>query len=129
VDKADHNDSKSERSVKKNLKAGNDRFGMAIPEAILPAFTSKELKKICTDIRAIRVNIDAHLRSGDIAFAALAQHTLINLDNAMTNIKFSSPHCVCRACRGGGCYRCKDRGFMTLAQYNALPPEFKAEKA
>jgi len=125
--KTDHNDSKIERSVKKQLKAGNDRFGVKIPEQILPVFQSGDLRKIFKIIRSTRADIAKHFDAKDIAFCALGQQVLINLDNACTNIKFAAPHCVCRACRGEGCYRCRERGFMTLAQYNALPSEFKAK--
>lgn len=104
-----------------------DRFGVAIPERILPAFTSKALKR---EIKAIALGRKAmdKLRLEDPSCAAIDAQTMIRYDNLIRQMHMSEVFCVCRACGGIGCYRCSQRGFQTRVQYAMNPPELKAEK-
>ena len=113
-------------SVKANLAKGLDRFGVAIPEKLLPAFKGvADVRKMSRDVRALRNSLEERFKSNDLAFAAVPQQALINLDNAMHEIKSGQAYCVCRGCSGTGCYRCNDHGFQTGAQYRAMPEEYK----
>lgn len=113
-------------SVKANLAKGLDRFGVAIPEKLLPAFKGvADVRKLSRDVRALRNSLEERFKSNDLAFAAVPQQALINLDNAMHEIKSGQAYCVCRGCSGTGCYRCNDHGFQTGAQYRAMPEEYK----
>lgn len=110
-----------------NSVAKTDRFGVAIPERILPAFTSKALKR---EIKAIALSRKAmdKLRLEDPSCAAIDAQTIIRYDNLIRQMHMSEVFCVCRACGGIGCYRCSQRGFQTRVQYAMNPPELKAEK-
>lgn len=113
-------------SVKANLAKGLDRFGVAIPEKLLPAFKGvADVRKLSREVRALRNSLEERFKSNDLAFAAVPQQALINLDNAMHEIKSGQAYCVCRGCSGTGCYRCNDHGFQTGAQYRAMPEEYK----
>ena len=113
-------------SVKANLAKGLDRFGVAIPEKLLPAFKgAADVRKLSRDVRALRNSLEERFKSNDLAFAAVPQQALINLDNAMHEIKSGQAYCVCRGCSGTGCYRCSDHGFQTGAQYRKMPEEYK----
>ena len=113
-------------SVKANLAKGLDRFGVAIPEKLLPAFKGvADVRKMSRDVRALRNSLEERFKSNDLAFAAVPQQALINLDNAMHEIKSGQAYCVCRGCSGTGCYRCSDHGFQTGAQYRKMPEEYK----
>lgn len=115
-------------NVLRNLKEGKDRFDVAIPERILPAFLSTQPKEMLRDIRRLRKELEIALGNADIAFAAIGQQTLTDLDNVVADFKFGSPFCVCRACRGEGCGSCSNHGFQTIAQYRRLPREYRVEK-
>ena len=115
-------------NVLRNLKDGKDRFEIVIPERILPAFLSTQPKEMLRDIRRLRKELETALGNADIAFAAIGQQTLTDLDNVVADFKFGSPFCVCRACRGEGCGSCSNHGFQTIAQYRRLPREYKVEK-
>ena len=116
--------------VKANLTKGLDRFGVAIPENLLPAFKgAADVRKLSRDVRALRNSLEERFKSNDLAFAAIPQQALINLDNAMHEIKSGQAYCVCRGCSGTGCYRCSDHGFQTGAQYRKMPEEYKAKEA
>ena len=115
-------------NVLRNLKEGKDRFDVAIPERILPAFLSTQPKEMLRDIRRLRKELETALCNGDIAFAAIGQQTLTDLDNVVADFKFGSPFCVCRACRGEGCGSCSNHGFQTIAQYRRLPREYRVAK-
>ena len=112
--------------VKANLDKGLDRFGVAIPEKLLPAFKgAADVRKLSRDVRALRNSLEERFKSNDLAFAAVPQQALINLDNSMHEIKSGQAYCVCRGCSGTGCYRCSDHGFQTGAQYRKMPEEYK----
>lgn len=116
--------------VKANLTKGLDRFGVAIPENLLPAFKgAADVRKLSREVRALRNSLEERFKSNDLAFAAIPQQALINLDNAMHEIKSGQAYCVCRGCSGTGCYRCSDHGFQTGAQYRKMPEEYKAKEA
>ena len=116
--------------VKANLTKGLDRFGVAIPENLLPAFKgAADVRKLSREVRALRNSLEDRFKSNDLAFAAIPQQALINLDNAMHEIKSGQAYCVCRGCSGTGCYRCSDHGFQTGAQYRKMPEEYKAKEA
>ena len=116
-------------SVKANLAKGLDRFGVAIPEKLLPAFKGvADVRKMSRDVRALRNSLEERFKSNDLAFAAVPQQALINLDNAMHEIKSGQAYCVCRGCSGTGCYRCSDHGFQTGAQYRKMPEEYKVSE-
>ena len=113
-------------SVKANLAKGLDRFGVAIPEKLLPAFKGvADVRKMSRDVRALRNSLEERFKSNDLAFAAVPQQALISLDNAMHEIKSGQAYCICRGCSGTGCYRCSDHGFQTGAQYRKMPEEYK----
>ena len=112
-------------NVLRNLKEGKDRFEVVIPERILPAFLSTQPKEMLRDIRRLRKELETALGNADIAFAAIGQQTLTDLDNVVADFKFGTPFCVCRACRGEGCGSCSNHGFQTIAQYRRLPREYK----
>ena len=114
--------------VRALLKKQKDRFGMAIPEKLLHAFLSTEPKKVAKQLKALRKMSEQRIFSGDLAFVGLGQQFLINLDNAIRNLKYWTPFCVCRGCRGEGCYRCSNHGFQSRSQYDMNPPELKAEE-
>ena len=115
--------------VKANLAKGLDRFGVAIPEKLLPAFKgAADVRKLSRDVRALRNSLEERFKSNDLAFAAVPQQALINLDNAMHEIKSGQAYCVCRGCSGTGCYRCSDHGFQTGAQYRKMPEEYKVSE-
>ena len=113
--------------VRALLKKGMDRFGMVIPEKIRHAFVSAEPKEVAKKLKQLRKFAETRIFSGDLAFVGLGQQFLINLDNAIRNLKFWTPFCVCRSCRGEGCYRCSNRGFQSRSQYDMNPPELKAD--
>ena len=115
-------------NVLRNLKEGKDRFGVIIPEKILPAFLSTEPKRMLRDIRRLRKQLETALSNADIAFAAIGQQTLTDFDNVVADFKFGTPFCVCRACRGEGCGSCSNHGFQTIAQYRRLPREYRVVK-
>ena len=115
-------------NVLRNLKDGKDRFGVIIPEKILPAFLSTEPKRMLRDIRRLRKQLETALGNADIAFAAIGQQTLTDFDNVVADFKFGTPFCVCRACRGEGCGSCSNHGFQTIAQYRRLPREYRVVK-
>lgn len=115
-------------NVLRNLKDGKDRFGVIIPEKILPAFLSTEPKRMLRDIRRLRKQLETALGNADIAFAAIGQQTLTDFDNVVADFKFGTPFCVCRACRGEGCGSCSNHGFQTIAQYRRLPREYRVAK-
>ena len=116
--------------VKANLAKGLDRFGVAIPENLLPAFKgAADVRKLSREVQALRNSLEDRFKSNDLAFAAIPQQALINLDNAMHEIKSGQAYCVCRGCSGTGCYRCSDHGFQTGAQYRKMPEEYKAKEA
>lgn len=104
-----------------------DRFGVVIPERILPAFKSKALKEHLSIIGKSRQAMD-RLRLEDPSCVAIDQNTMIRYDNLIRQMRMSSVYCVCRACGGVGCYRCSKRGFQTKAQYSMNPPEMKGKK-
>ena len=114
--------------VRALLKKQKDRFGTAIPEKLLHAFLSTEPKKVAKQLKALRKMSEQRIFSGDLAFVGLGQQFLINLDNAIRNLKFWTPFCVCRGCRGEGCYRCSNHGFQSRSQYDMNPAELKAEE-
>ena len=115
-------------NVLRNLKDGKDRFGVIIPEKILPAFLSTEPKRMLRDIRRLRKQLETALGNADIAFAAIGQQTRTDFDNVVADFKFGTPFCVCRACRGEGCGSCSNHGFQTIAQYRRLPREYRVAK-
>ena len=115
-------------NVLRNLKEGKDRFDVIIPERILPAFLSTQPKEMLRDIRRLRKELETALGNADIAFAAIGQQTLTDLDNVVADFKFGTPFCVCRACRGEGCGSCSNHGFQTIAQYRRLPREYRVVK-
>ena len=126
VDTSDDENEVASASVKENLDKGLDRFGVAIPEKLLPAFKGvSDVRKLSRDVRALRNSLEERFKSNDLAFAAVPQQALINLDNAMHEIKSGQAYCVCRGCSGTGCYRCSDHGFQTGAQYRKMPEEYK----
>ena len=130
VDTSDDENEGASASVKANLDKGLDRFGVAIPEKLLPAFKGvADVRKMSRDVRALRNSLEERFKSNDLAFAAVPQQALINLDNAMHEIKSGQAYCVCRGCSGTGCYRCSDHGFQTGAQYRKMPEEYKAKEA
>ena len=125
-DYGDDESSEETVSVKENLEKGLDRFGVAIPDNLKPAFEGvAAVRLLSRKVRDLKQELDRHFKDGDIAFAAVPQQALINLDNAMHEIKSSLAYCVCRGCSGKGCYRCNDLGFQTAAQYRAMPEEYK----
>lgn len=113
--------------AKAMLREGKDRFGEPIPEKILPAFRSAPLRKLMRTARSVRSSIAEHVDAMDLSFAALPQQVLINLDNAVNQMRFAEPYCVCRACGGDGCYRCNNRGFQTILQYKEMPREYRVK--
>ena len=128
---SDEDESAAEsEGVKANLSKGLDRFGVAIPGNLLPAFKgAADVRKLSREVRALRNSLEERFKSNDLAFAAIPQQALINLDNAMHEIKSGQAYCVCRGCSGTGCYRCSDHGFQTGAQYRKMPEEYKAKEA
>ena len=123
----DHHEERN-ADIRQLLKAHLDRFSMPIPEKLYPAFASTEPKTIERELAKIRRSIHRKLAEGDLAFAGLSQLFFAKLDAAITELKFWSPFCVCRGCRGEGCERCSNRGFQTMAQYERNPPSLKATK-
>jgi len=122
----DHTEERN-ASVRDLLKQGKDRYGMDIPERILPAFLSREPHDMMRRLGEIHKELADRCKNGDLAFAAIGQRALIDLSNAIATMRYGRPHCVCRACRGEGCDFCLKRGFQTILQYKNLPPEYKAE--
>ena len=116
-------------NVLRNLKEGKDRFDVVIPERILPAFLSTQPKEMLRGVRRLRKQLETALGNADIAFAAIGQQTLTDLDNVVADFKFGTPFCVCRACRGEGCGSCSNHGFQTISQYRRLPREYKVAKS
>ena len=76
-------------------------------------------------MRNLKETIEGQFKANNLLFAAVPQQAIINLDNAMHEIKSSLAYCVCRGCSGKGCYRCNDLGFQTAAQYRAMPEEYR----
>ena len=114
-------------NVRALLKDKKDRFGVAIPEKILPAFLSTDPKEVNRQLNSVRKFVESRIFAGDIAFAALGQSFLVKFDALIGDLKYWTPYCVCRACRGLGCNCCSDRGFQTRSQYDRTPSELKAE--
>lgn len=126
---ADHESAAEPEGVKANLSKGLDRFGMAIPENLLPAFNGvSDVRKLSREVRKLKDALEERFKLNDLAFAAVPQQALINLDNAMHEIKSAQAYCVCRGCSGTGCYRCNERGFQTGAQYRRMPEEYRQVK-
>lgn len=105
-----------------------DRFGLEIPANLQAAFASKNLAAIISLVRKARHQLKVCLETNDVSFAALAaQTTDIKLQNALADLKFAQPYCVCRMCRGTGCNACRGRGFQTKPEYDLVPGEYKAD--
>ena len=129
TDDGDEENAAEPEGVKANLAKGLDRFGVAIPEKLLPAFKgAADVRKLSREVRALRNSLEERFKSNDLAFAAVPQQALINLDNAMHEIKSGPAYCICRGCSGTGCYRCSDHGFQTGAQYRKMPEEYKVSE-
>ena len=125
---ADEADPAEPTGVKANLAKGLDRFGVAIPPKLLPVFRgAADLRKLSRQVRGLKEMIEGQFKANNLLFAAVPQQAIINLDNAMHEIRSAQPYCVCRTCCGTGCYRCHDHGFMTGHQYRTLPEEYKAK--
>ena len=77
-------------NVLRNLKEGKDRFEVIIPERILPAFLSTDPKRMLRDIRRLRKEFETALGNADIAFAAIGQQMLTDLDNVVADFKLYS---------------------------------------
>jgi len=114
--------------VRKNLKDGLDRYGIAIPDRILEAFRSKEPRKMMRELGKIRNKLERQLLDGNPAFAVIGQDGIIALENAIRRFRFGFAWCVCRVCRGAGCASCCKRGFQTKFQYDRLPKDYQVEK-
>ena len=126
---ADNETAAEPEGVRANLSKGLDRFGMAIPENLLPAFNGvADVRKLSREVRKLKDALEERFKLNDLAFAAVPQQALINLDNAMHEIKSAQAYCVCRGCSGTGCYRCNERGFQTGAQYRRMPEEYRQVK-
>jgi len=114
-------------AIRKQLKEGKDRFGLDIPERLLPVFLTTEPKSFIKRTTILRNELEERVLN-DPAFAAIGQRALIDLSNAINTMRYGRPYCVCRACRGEGCDFCLKRGFQTILQYRNLPPEYRAEE-
>lgn len=122
----DHTEERN-ASVRDLLKQGKDRYGMEIPERILPAFLSREPRDIMKQLGELRKMVDDRHMHGDITYAHIGTELLMDLEAAIRTVRFGMAHCVCRMCRGRGCGACSDLGFQTRLQYGRVPPEYKAE--
>jgi len=105
-----------------------DRFYEEIPDALQAAFKSSELEEIISDVLRIKTRILKSIKDNNIAFAAVSQRAVIELDNAYHEVKAAKPWCVCRICQGNGCRACGGTGFQTEEQYNRIPPEMRDER-
>ena len=85
------------------------------------------LRKLSRQVRGLKETIEGQFKANNLLFAAVPQQAIINLDNAMHEIRSAQPYCVCRACCGIGCYRCYDHGFMMGHQHRTLPEEYKVK--
>jgi len=122
----DHTEERN-ASVRDLLKQGKDRYGMDIPERILPAFLSREPRDIMKQLGELRKMVDDRHMHGDITYAHIGTDLLMKLEAAIRTVRFGMAHCVCRMCRGRGCGSCSDLGFQTRLQYGRVPREYKAE--
>lgn len=115
-----------------------DRFDIEIPVPLQAAFDGvvrvKELASAISKVRCvIRDGLGDDVIKGkrgavpnDLAFAAIRQDVIIQLDNAYNFVKSAQPFCVCRICQGQGCDACHGRGWQTEDEYEHTPKEFKA---
>ena len=118
-------DDPTEAEAKKNLKEGKDRFGEVIPEKLLPAFTSEAPTVIRRHLRKAKNTLAKAMKANDVSAISIGQQVLVNIENALTGVKFNQPFCVCRGCHGEGCGYCTNVGFQTKSQYGRLPHEYK----
>lgn len=102
-----------------------DRFGMSIPEELLPVFAAKLPREHLRLIRKIKAEMQEAYKANDKTYAALTQQSLVDMQNLASYLSLHAPYCVCRACRGEGCGRCRRRGYMNVMEYRQLPKEYR----
>lgn len=102
-----------------------DRFGMSIPEELLPVFAAKLPREHLRMIRKIKAEMQEAYKANDKTYAALTQQSLVDMQNLASYLSLHAPYCVCRACRGEGCGRCRRRGYMNVMEYRQLPKEYR----
>jgi len=123
---SDHLEERNE-SIRELLRQGKDRYGMDIPEKLMPAFLSREPRIVMRNLGRIRDFLEQKRLAGDIAFAHSVGNAMRDVDAAIRDLRHGAVHCVCRMCRGHGCGSCSDLGFQTRLQYDRVPLDYKAE--
>jgi len=111
-----------------SLSTVTDRFGVAVPEDLVEAFTSKDLIRTIQALRKSRDYIAEQQKDGNLAFIRVAQSALITLQNAADELNACKPHCICRVCGGRGCRACGNLGVQTKLEYDRNPSEIKGEE-
>ena len=105
-----------------------DRFGVEIPVPLQPAFNGDNADKLAQLVRLIseaRCLCKRETESGNLAFAAVRQELLMQLNTAYNFASAAAPHCVCRMCQGNGCTACHGRGWQTEDEHGRNPDDFK----
>lgn len=110
--------------------AGNsqphDRFQLEIPEPLVPVFARWPAAPAAKFLKNAQKLLAKAQASQEKVYAAIPfQRIDIALTNALNELRFARPYCVCRMCRGDGCPSCNRRGFMTKPQYDQLPEAYK----
>ena len=117
----------SKAPARPTRKMPTDRYGTVIPVEINEAFEGSPLADILSCISKARVALRKGMDEHDLAFGAVRQDALVNLNNAYNFINAAEPHCVCRMCQGTGCKACHNRGWQTEEEYKRNPKEFQAK--
>lgn len=107
------------------LTTKTDRFGMPIPDELRDVFAAKMPREHLRLIRKIKAEMQAAYKANDKTYAALTQQSLVDMQNLASYLSLHAAYCVCRACRGSGCGRCKRRGYMNVMEYRQLPKEYR----
>ncbi len=105
-----------------------DRYGVQIPQALLGAFAEDTARdrleaELRRALRAMREVVEGR----DVSALRLDNRVLMDLERVVSAVRYAKPHCVCRMCQGQGCRACREAGYQTKMQYDANPPEFRAD--
>ena len=104
------------------------KTGCAIPEPILAGWNKGiENQKLIDSLFEVRRALEIAQEAGDITFREVTfSTTIIDLNNAISQLRCSIPHAVCTTCAGHKperCTFCKGRGWISKFSWNTHVPK------